>query len=67
MPKHLWVEMRYTIIEPELAEDGTIHVYAREAAIDAGVDDVKMGCWFCFTPLTHETLNTNCPGAPHDV
>jgi len=62
--QHAWVEMKYTPIEVEPQLDGSIHVHATEAAIEIAHEEALNGCWFCFTPLTPESLGTDCPYDP---
>jgi hypothetical protein len=61
MSKHQWVEIKYTPIEPEVADDGeTIHVFATEGAIEAAENDTAHGCWFCHEALTVDNINDAC-------
>lgn len=60
MASHVWVMLTYTPLEITQQPDGSLHVEATEAAIEAAADEGKMGCWFCFTPLQVETFNTEC-------
>lgn len=60
MKLHMWVSMQYTPLDVERTDNGTIIVTAAEAAISTAEEDAMMGCWFCHTPLTSESFDTEC-------
>ena len=62
MPKHAWVEIKYTSIDPIKEADESISVYATEAAIEIGEEDVAQGCWICGITLDTDSINKECPG-----
>lgn len=62
MADHIWVEMSYTVILPELASDGTVHIFATRESIEAGKEDSRAGCFVCGVELTKDTIKTQCEG-----
>ena len=67
MPKHIWVQIEYTPIEPELTPDGKgINVYARHESLEAAKDNPAQGCWICGAGLSIETINTECEPVEND-
>lgn len=59
--KHMWVSMQYTPLQVEKGDDGNLSVYASDDALQVSDEEAKMGCWFCHTPLSTETFDTQCP------
>lgn len=62
MTQHAWVELKMTPLDIEQAEDGTLMVYATEAAMEIATEEARHACWFCYTPLDSDTFGTECPG-----
>lgn len=62
MAHHVWVELKMTPLEIEQTEDGTLMVYATEAAMEIATEEARHACWFCYTPLDADTYGTECPG-----
>jgi len=60
MNKHLWVQLAMVPIEVELQPNGHLHTFVTEGALESAEEDTRLGCWFCYTPLTTETFNTEC-------
>jgi hypothetical protein len=58
--EHMWVSFTYTplIVEPQ--DNGSLKISANDSAIETAVDEAMMGCWFCYTPLTVDSFNTEC-------
>lgn len=61
MAHHAWVELKMTPLDIDVLEDGTLNVYATEAAIEIAEEDARHACWFCYAPLTTENFGTECP------
>ena len=62
MAEHTWVEIKYTPIEVTLNDSGNLDIHATELALDIANEEALYGCWFCFTPLEHDTFGTPCSG-----
>jgi len=59
---HTWVQLSYmpVVVEKNL-ETGNLDIYANNHfSEDMANEEAKLGCWFCFAPLTVETFDTPC-------
>lgn len=61
MPKHLWVEIVVTPIDPILDANGhTLNIFASTAAIELAREEPVYGCAACSELLAVETLDSEC-------
>ena len=59
---HTWVQLSYMPVHVEMNEEsGNLDIYTHNHFSESMAhEEAKLGCWFCFTPLTIETFNTPC-------
>jgi len=61
--QHSWVEISYMPVSVEVKEDGSLDILSSDEGAEAAKDEAVYGCWFCNSPLNHETFLTECrPG-----
>lgn len=64
MAKHLWVEMKVTAVEVEIAEDNpeNLNVFVQPNQEQFASEDAEIGCWVCGYKPTPHNLDDECPG-----
>jgi len=60
MSDHAWVEIKYTPVDVQAEDNGSLTVSVTEVQSEAANEEAAMGCWFCHTPLNTETFATEC-------